>query len=188
MNIFRTTDVRLRPLAAGDLDLVRGWRNSDRVRMNMYTTHVIAADEHRAWFARLQNNPAAEAFLFELKGEPIGFLSFTDIDRDHDRAFWAFYLGDENAPRGSGSVMECLALDHAFLTLGLHKLACEVIAFNAAVIKLHKRFGFVEEGVFRDDILREGQYHDVHRLALMRDDWLKVRDEMRAKIFEDVTS
>lgn len=188
MNRFVTADASLRPLKEADLDRVRGWRNSDRVRMNMYTTHVIGADEHLAWFERLQKTTAAEAFIFELRGEPLGFLSFTDINRDHNRAFWAFYLGDETAPRGAGSVMECLALDHAFLSLGLHKLACEVIAFNAGVIKLHKRFGFCEEGIFRDDIRRDGKFHDVHRLALMRDDWLGARDSMRAQIFEDVTA
>lgn len=42
--------------------------------------------------------------------------------------------------------MEYLALEYAFKDMGLHKLFCEVLAFNAPVIKLHQKFGFkIEE-------------------------------------------
>ncbi|MDA5194713.1 UDP-4-amino-4,6-dideoxy-N-acetyl-beta-L-altrosamine N-acetyltransferase [Govanella unica] len=182
---FREQDFRLRPLRETDLDLVRGWRNADRVRLNMYRTHIIGEAEHRSWFARLDGSVSDRAFVFEMQDRPVGFVSFTQISAEHRRAFWAFYLGDAELPRGTGAVMECLALDHGFLTLGLHKLSCEVIAFNAAVIKMHKRFGFAEEGIFRDEILRDGQYHDVHRLALMADDWRAGRMQHRAALFQE---
>ena len=42
------------------------------------------------------------------------------------------------------------------------KLCCEVLAFNAAVVRLHKRFGFLEEGrLVRQDSLESG-----HRMIL----------------------
>ena len=63
--------------------------------------------------------------------------------------------------------MEFLALEHAFNTLKLHKLYCEVFAFNSPVVKLHQKFGFQIEGTFREQRVVDGSYVDVFRLDIL---------------------
>ena len=72
--------------------------------------------------------------------------------------------------------MEILAIEHAFATLGLHKLYCEVLAFNEPVIALHRKFGFQVEGIFREQHRKDGEYVDIFRLGLLRDEWLLQRE------------
>ena len=71
--------------------------------------------------------------------------------------------------------MEFLALEHVFETLGLHKLSCEVLVFNEPVIRLHKKFGFQVEGMFREHHKMNDQYIDIVRLSLLAAEWTKAR-------------
>jgi UDP-4-amino-4,6-dideoxy-N-acetyl-beta-L-altrosamine N-acetyltransferase len=164
---------KLNPMSYEDLDLVLAWRNSPRVRENMYTSHVISAEEHQRWFEKASRDPSKRLLMcVDESGIAVGVITFSDIDPLHKRATWAFYSG-ESARRGVGSEMEHLALDFAFENLGLEKLNCEVLSFNMAVVEFHRKHGFRVEGIFRAQHSRDGVAHDVYRLAHFRSDWLE---------------
>lgn len=38
--------------------------------------------------------------------------------------------------------------------------------------RVYERVGFVGEGVLRHAIFREGAYRDLHRMAILREEWL----------------
>lgn len=179
------SDCDLRPMAAEDGPRVLAWRNQHRIRANMYTDHLISPEEHERWFARALTDPAAAYRIFEVAGRSLGFVSFTGMDRDHGRATWAFYLGEADAPRGSGAAMEYLALDEAFGPLNIRKLCCEVFAFNAGVVRLHQRFGFEQEGVLSRHHLKDGAYQDIVCLARFGEDWPRDRDALRSSVFKE---
>lgn len=170
----------LRAINVEELELMLSWRNSPSVRENMYTRHEISLEEHLAWWARLGVREDQAYFMYEADGRPLGVVAFTGVDRASRNSSWAFYASPD-APKGTGSKMEFLALDYAFGTLGLHKLYCEVLAFNAAVVKLHRKFGFTEEGIFREQHLVDDQYVDVHRLGILAVEWADKRLSMLDK-------
>jgi UDP-4-amino-4,6-dideoxy-N-acetyl-beta-L-altrosamine N-acetyltransferase len=164
---------KLNPISYEDLDLVLTWRNSPRVRENMYTNHLITAEEHRRWFEKASHDPSKRLLMcVDESGIAVGVIAFSDIDPLHKRATWAFYSG-ESGRRGVGSEMERLALDFAFENLGLEKLNCEVLSFNMPVVDFHRKHGFRIEGIFRAQYTRDGIAHDVYRLAHFRRDWLE---------------
>jgi UDP-4-amino-4,6-dideoxy-N-acetyl-beta-L-altrosamine N-acetyltransferase len=143
----------------------------------MYTNHEISAEEHRSWFESVSKDPTKEYFVFELDGELCGVIGFVDIDIKSRTASWAFYSGDTTR-RGLGSLMEVAALNYAFEILKIRKLSCEVLEFNEAVIKFHKKHGFNVEGVFVKQYFRDGRYFDIYRLAILGSDWSKCREEV----------
>lgn len=179
------TDCTLRPMAEQDRALVLSWRNQDRIRANMYSDHVIAPDEHDRWFDRALTDATAAYRIFEHQGRALGFVSFTGIDRVNGRCSWAFYLGEADAPRGSGAAMEFLALDEVFGPLGVQKLCCEVFTFNAGVVRLHQRFGFVQEGLFVRHYLKAGEMQDIVCLARFAETWPEDRAGLRASVFKE---
>jgi UDP-4-amino-4,6-dideoxy-N-acetyl-beta-L-altrosamine N-acetyltransferase len=175
-------DCALRLAAMEDAERLRSWRNQDRIRANMYSDHLIEADEHAAWLSRTLASDTARVMVFELAGQPVGMVGFSNIDRHNDRCDWAFYLGEET-PRGTGAAMEFLALDHAFDDLGIGKLCCEVFAFNAGVVKMHGRFGFQQEALFVRHRRKGDRLEDVVALALFADDWRSRRATMAETVF-----
>jgi methionyl-tRNA formyltransferase len=172
----------LRPLAEKDLPLVRGWRNAPEVRRNMYSKHEITEAEHLDWFARLRDDAQSRWFIHEdAAGQPAGVVYFTQIQRANGSVFWGFYAG-ENAVRGIGTHMEFEALEKAFYEFGLHKLNCEVLVSNGQVVNLHKKFGFKEEGLFRDFHFNGESYVDVVRLGILAAEWSAKREEIQNRI------
>jgi UDP-4-amino-4,6-dideoxy-N-acetyl-beta-L-altrosamine N-acetyltransferase len=140
---------------------IRDIRNEENVRKWMYTDHVIGPDEHLAWITRLkQDNRQIVFVVMNDERNPLGVVSVNAIDGLHKKTDWAYYL-TETARGGLGSSLEFTFIDFVFGTLGMEKLNCEVIEGNDAVVKLHKRFLFQEEGV--------------HFLGLTKEDWLTGR-------------
>lgn len=172
---------RLRDILDCELSLMLNWRNAPTVRANMYTRHEISMEEHLAWWARTQQRSDQKYFIYEYESTPLGVVGFTGIDSVNENAFWAFYASP-NAAKGTGSRMEGLALDHAFSNMGLHKIVCEVLAFNVAVLRLHEKFGFKVEGIFREHHKVDRKWVDIHRLTLFASDWSGQREHMVAKL------
>ena len=171
----------LRTVNEEELELMLSWRNAPSVRENMYTRHVISIDEHLAWWNKIKSREDTKYLMYELSGVPLGIVGFNLIDRFHQNAFWAFYASPD-APRGTGIFMEFLALDYAFHVLNLHKLSCEVLAFNSSVIKLHQKFGFTVEGVFREHHNVDDKFEDIFRLGVLKKEWLTLRIKMQEKL------
>lgn len=177
----------LRGVRPEELGLMLSWRNAPSVRANMYTRHEISLDEHLEWWSRISSRPDQVYLMYEFKGVPYGIVAFTGIDSANQNSSWAFYASPE-APRGTGSRMEYLALERAFESLKLHKLNCEVLAFNSPVIKLHQKFGFKIEGILREQHLVEQEFVDIYRLGILSCEWTLKRDEMLAKLLRLINS
>ena len=134
----------LRPAVDADRDTVLAWRNHPDVRRVSLTTHVIAPEEHAAWWRAATADPARRLLVFEHDGRPAGVVVF---DLGHSPAVWSFYL--DVAGLGSALLpawlrLERAAVQHAFGELGLDRLGGETLATNTQVLALHRRFGFRE--------------------------------------------
>ena len=122
--------------------------------------------------------------IIEVDGAPAGPANFYDIDRGQGRASWAYYLADPAVRgRGVGGYVEFLMIERAFTAadgggMGLRKLWCEVLIGNEAVWKLHQKFGFRQEALFRAHVVKNGQPVDVMGLGLLAEDWAEVRPAM----------
>lgn len=167
----------LRGILDHELPMMLDWRNAPNVRANMYTRHEISLDEHLTWWEKVRARGDQRYLMYEIAGIPSGIVAFNGIDMVNRGSAWAFYAAPEAAV-GTGSRMEFLALDHAFGELDLHKLSCEVLAFNSAVIKLHKKFGFQVEGVFREHHRLSDAFEDIYRLAILRREWDEARPNL----------
>lgn len=171
----------LRSIADDELEMMREWRNALSVRNNMYSQHEISREEHLNWWAKTRTRTDQKYFMYEMAGVPSGIAALTGIDTQGKNSAWAFYASPM-APKGSGSKMEFLMLEHAFGTLQLHKLFCEVLAFNTPVINLHKKFGFKIEGIFREQCKVDGKFIDTYRLGILAHEWHEQRHAMHEKL------
>jgi UDP-4-amino-4,6-dideoxy-N-acetyl-beta-L-altrosamine N-acetyltransferase len=156
---------------------VREVRNLESVRRSMYTDHMIGLNEHLAWIDRLENDTKQIVFVVFLNDKVSGIVSINALDRLHKKSDWAFYL-DDKTRGGLGAALEYALLNYAFDRLGLEKLNCEVIETNPAVVKMHLKFGFLEEGFRRSNIIKNDARIGVHFLGLTKEDWFVKRVEL----------
>jgi len=162
---------------------VLAWRNDPGVARYMYHSEPISREVHDAWFTRLLLAQDRKGWAILMDDKPVGALFVDNLDMDNGRASWAFYLADPSTRgHGVGSAVEYLVLEYAFTELRLHKLCCEVLSFNQAVVAMHKKFGFVEEGLLREHWLRDGEWLDVHVLAMFDTTWAERRSDFAEKL------
>jgi len=170
------------PLEEDNLELVRNWRNQEEIRNFMFTNHIISQEEHRTWYNRIKKNPSVEYWIFsEDDAKKAGLVYLYNVDLINRLAFWGIYIGDLSLNnKGIGSKVQFAVLDYVFIKMALNKLSCEVFTFNNKALHFYKKFGFVEEDLFKQQVFRDGQHYDVLRLTMFRDDWLnKHRKRMK---------
>jgi hypothetical protein len=170
---------RLRLVREEDLPTVMRWRMSPEVTRYMYTDPQLTLEQQRQWFERIRRSERDRVWIIEA-GEPlrgVGVLSLSAIDPVNRRCSWAYYLGEMSA-RGAGlaRTLELNVYAYVFDRLGLNKLCCEVLAFNDRVVALHEKFGSRVEGTLRQHVCKNGEYHDVVCMAMLRSDWEAARD------------
>ncbi len=184
MNTKNPKRIKLALLTSLDTETqleVRVIRNEENVRKWMYTDHVIGANEHLGWISRLKQDDRQIVFVAMSDDcSPLGVVSVNAIDRIHKKADWAYYLS-ETVRYGLGPALEYAFINFVFDTLGVEKLNCEVIERNDAVLRLHQKFLFKEEGFRRSNILKNGVRIGVHCLGLTKDDWIAGKAHIQDK-------
>ena len=134
---------------------IREIRNSKNIRNSMYTDHEIDLNEHLNWIKNLKNNNTKLVFaIFKKTNIPIGVISVDSLDNKNKKASWSFYL-EESSRAGLGAFLEYEFLNFIFDDLKLEKLNWEVLENNSAVIKMHKKFNFKDEG-FKRSYIQKG--------------------------------
>ena len=173
----------LRNVRLDDMDMIREWRNLPKVADYMYTDHVISPEEHSAWFSRVLKDPAYKYWIIVCDGEDVGLVNLYDVDQENRRCYWAFYIVSANVRgKGVGSYAEYTVLNYVFDELKFEKLCCEVLSFNEGVVEMHRRFGFMQEGLFRKHILKRGAFNDVVCLAILKEEWEALRPQLEPRL------
>lgn len=175
--------IHLRDVQVQDRDMLLHWRNLPEVAKYMYTDHIITPEEHDAWFQRMPHDSTRRFWIIVCDGIDVGLVNIYGLDHQNRRCDWAFYVADPSARgKGVGSFVEYSILCYAFDELGLNKLCCEVLDFNEAVVSMHKSFGFQQEGLFREHIIKNGQPFDVVALSILRKEWEAKRPDIEARL------
>lgn len=175
--------IRMREVHPEDKDMLREWRNLPEVAKYMYTDHTVSPEEHERWFKGTLADPARKYWIIQADGEDAGLANLYSIDPRNKRCYWAFYLASPNVRgKGVGGFVEYFVLCHVFDGMGFNKLCAEVLAFNDAVVQMHKGFGFVEEGRFRQHVMKGGVAQDIVCLGMLKEEWNKVQAHVEARL------
>lgn len=177
-------DIKLVDVKEEDLEQIRIWRNSKEVSQYMYTSDEISSDQQKKWFDKIKSDASQKYWLIEYNGTKLGLVSIYNIKENFKHCSWAFYLGNtEVRGAGIGSKVEYTILNYVFETMQFNKLMCEVFTFNEKVIQMHKKFGFKQEGLYREHILKDGQYFDVAALAILKHEWDVIKESLKQSIY-----
>lgn len=168
MSTIEFRGVRLRPMTILDQDLVLRWRSDQVIGRVMYSQiHDTNIDAQINWFRRISVSKSHEYWIIERRNSPIGVANLANISFENSRADWAFYLGESQfRGTGVGAIVEYAIIHYVFSALKLNKLCCQVLSNNLDVAKMHRKFGFVDEGLLKKHFFRDGAWLDLFLFAL----------------------
>lgn len=119
-----------------------------------------ATKEQMTWFSELENNQNGIwwAVCSKEDGRFLGAGGLNDLSKKDRKAEIGFWLLTENWGKGYMSEAMPIILDHAFNSIGLHRIEGFVDSQNANCKRAIERLEFILEGTMRDCEIKDGNY------------------------------
>jgi RimJ/RimL family protein N-acetyltransferase len=175
------TIVDLRAQEMADLERNHRWLNDREVTRFLGSRYQFSLLAEENWMRERTSKPMAfggdMGFAIEAKdGRHIGNTGLHAASPENRSADLGIVIGEKDCwGRGFGSDALRTLVRFAFEEVNLNRIALDVYDFNERAIASYRKCGFVEEGRRRKDAYREGAYHDIVMMSVLREDWEKAR-------------
>ena len=165
--------VRLRAFEQSDLDTNHAFVNDFETLKGMLSGLPLPASyaDERRWLDQQTSYTRGE-YQFAVEdggGDLVGRCGLIRVDWKNRLGEIGIMIGTPYRGRGYGTEAMELLCRFAFREMNLHKLKVSVFAFNKAAIRCYEKNGFVQEGLLKAEIFRDGAYQDVVELARFTD-------------------
>ena len=171
--MIKGNKVRLRAIEQDDIPRFVRWLNDPDVRrfLTMYQP-VSTADEIR-WFQR--HLEAKDDYVYAIEtaeGVHIGNIGLHHLDWKNHNAVLGIFIGEKAYwGLGYGSDAILTLLHFAFGEMNLNRVELTVFDYNERAIRSYQKCGFQLEGSRRQALYREGAYHDVLIMSILRHEY-----------------
>jgi len=156
----------------------RWYADREIARLARYQETPMRPEEIERFFRSrvMGDDSLAMAVHIRATDRLIGTCAFSQLDAENGSALYHITIGEHDAwGHRYGTEATQLMVDHAFGTLGLHRVALFVFEFNVRAVRAYQRCGFVVEGRARESIWRDGRWWDELAMSVIESDWRKRR-------------
>jgi len=173
----------LRRFQEGDLTPMREWVVDPSIKYNFrFTAQVKSDDDLRKFINGQINRTVKDNFinyvLFDKSDDEktyLGSVGLKNIDFNDKNAELTIVIGKKNyLGKGYGQDALFLITNYGFNELKLHKIYLTVISHNIRAIKAYEKFGFLHEGIRKDQIFQNSCYFDEILMGLVVDEFKKL--------------
>jgi RimJ/RimL family protein N-acetyltransferase len=171
--------VFLRAAERDDIPRFVAWFNDWRTTRTLGIRAPMSLASEERWFEGMLADQGKVGYHFVAclleDDRPIGTIGLFQLDLANGSAGLGISIGaGADRGRGLGTDMLRALLGFAFGQLRLERVWLDVYEMNPGARRVYERVGFVHEGTLRRAIFREGRYLDVHRMAILADEWRAV--------------
>ncbi|GAB6988284.1 GNAT family N-acetyltransferase [Paenibacillus pini] len=166
--------IYLRPFTNEDSELYYVSLLDKEMRRLTGTKKIFSKNMIEKHIARIAEDDERIDLLIVLKEEDkvIGDIALLDIDLNNRNAHMRIALfNDEECSKGYGTEAMRILLNYGFGSLNLHRVELNVYSFNPRAIKAYEKLGFVKEGVQRDILFYDHEYHDAITMSILEDEF-----------------
>lgn len=164
--------VTLRPVGPEHAEGLQELVTDPEVRRLTGSHGEVAPEAGRHWYATRGGQDDRLDLAIMVEDDYVGEVVLNELDTANLSCNLRIALiGSRAFGKGYGSEALALVLDHAFGTTPLHRISLDVFSFNDRARHVYKKAGFVEEGVLRDALRWDGEWHDSVIMSVLRPDW-----------------
>lgn len=155
--------ITLERLQQGEIELVRQWRNDQKIAGFMFYKGEITREMQCEWFASIDNEQNF-FFLINLKNQPVGLINISSIDWENKTAYTGLFIYDDKFLATDTPVMASLAMLDVFLLLfDMQSVYAKVKGNNKAAHNYNSSLGFsrtkkIEYGLGYEYLLQKESY------------------------------
>lgn len=166
--------IKIRPIKKSDTDNIIKWRNNPNVLEHFIYQEKLTEKEHLNWLRTQVKNKKVYQFIIHDNedSKDIGSVYLRDIDYKNKKAEFGIFIGEDSARgKGMGTLATKKILEFAFKKLKLNKIFLRVFAKNLNAIASYKKNGFIQEGLFKEDVIIKDTKTDLIFMAILKKDY-----------------
>lgn len=172
--------VYLRAFEIEDYKLISQWRHDDEVNnLVCGNRYFISSEREKKWVEQKifddRENIYCAVCLKE-NDKMIGYISIIRIDLRNRKAEWGGVTIGDKTMWGKGYATEAakLMLHYVFNELPVNKFQACVLNGHNVTEKMFKTLGFTKDGVFRDEVYKDGKFHEIYLYSMLREEYLRI--------------
>jgi len=163
--------VYLRQIKQSDLELIRDWRNLEKVRAFAGQYLLLNMRNQKEWYNEIKSGKRKDK-MFMIMGDkkPIGLCGLTKIDNKNKNANIAIFIAEEKLRnKGLGKNVLRKLVDYGFNKQKLHRINAEIFEYNENSKKLFESLNFRLEVILRDSLWRFGKWWETYYFAILNE-------------------
>jgi diamine N-acetyltransferase len=170
--VLRGEKCTLRPPRKEELTTYRRWFEDPEVIYFTPRLNPLSDSQEEDWFNRVGEDPNAVQWVIEVDGQAVGFTGIGGINWRHSNGETGLAIGVKSLWR-KGIASEAMRLRTAFCfrELNLHKIRTRAFMENEASKRALEKAGYRQSGTQREEMYRDGRYHDIWCGEVLREDW-----------------
>lgn len=158
-----------------------GWFNDEvlcKTLQKHYFPNSVEA-QMEFWESNVKNcSSKLQLGICLIDGGPIlGIISLNNIDHINSKAEISAIIAEKEARNIAIFVESCkLLFNHAFYTLNIHRIYGGSISEDLVML-MCRMLKCKQEGIARQDIFKDGKYHDAYRYSLLREEFPRLETQ-----------
>ncbi|NIZ00147.1 GNAT family N-acetyltransferase [Thalassospira lucentensis] len=166
--LFRENLV-IRQMEHRDIENARLLHNHPSVLKFLTDVRLISEAEQENWFKAVSTSKSARRLVVEEDtGAFVGVFRLDAIDLQNRNAMVGLDITPEKRGLGYATITFEAMFNYLFGAMGLHRLSLVTMVNNTVAVNLYKKLGFVEEGLHKEAIYRDGSFVDLRAFALVK--------------------
>ena len=169
--------VTLRAIEPSDLEFLRYMMNDETINENIIgLSFPISTVMQERWYQSSLDNHDNYRFIIETeKDGVVGLVTMGDIDWINRVVHSTGIKVDAKRITESGIALDAMVTMFKFIfyQLNLNRIEGTVLVNHTQAAALNKLLGYTIEGTLRKAIYRNGEYHDVYMLGMLKEDFDK---------------
>lgn len=130
----------------------------------LHDSRKFTLEETKNWYYK--SNP--DFWMILLDDITVGYFRLSNYSKQNKN----IYIGADIAPEytGKGIAKEAYKkfIPHLFTMYGLNKISLEVLETNQRAINLYNKLGFVNEGVKREEVIKNGKWVNSIMMSILK--------------------
>lgn len=170
--------VRLRAYKREDVQLAQQYINDAETKKLLMPgiPYPITLEQEQKWFESISAFDDNYSFAIETlqEGKYIGGCGVNKLDWKNSVATVGIFIGDKDYwGKGYGTDAMKVLVKFIFEQMNINKVKLFVYSFNERAVKSYEKCGFIREGVLRQEIFRDGRYHDEYIMGILKDEYFE---------------
>ena len=172
--MFSNKYVKFRTIKKKDLNNLIELRNDISTWTMLKNIELLDICKQEDWYKSLKNEKTKKYYIYlDNQNNFLGLIRMDEIDLINRSIRVGCNILKSKRSLGFGSKGYDLILDYCFNFMNMNRVWLEVIKYNKFAIKLYQNKGFLIEGVYRQNIFRNGKYYDSLLLGLLKKEYIK---------------